>query len=317
MVRFIDNTCTDEELHTVERWLAESPENPRRLFELERTAMLAGSLRNDNRTRNRVYTTIKERIEREDALRRRSRRLNIMRWSAAAAMIAGLAVMVKIFVLGPSVNMVTVAALEGSKEVILPDSTHVWLNRDATLRYPETFAKADERKVELKGEAYFDVTHDASHPFVVEGERMDIKVLGTQFNFNSSLESTSTVSLIEGSIEVTPRTNSDGIVLSPGQKAVFDPATGRMKVSEYNTVLDAVWRDGIIPFTNAPISEIALTLEQMYGVRITLLGDTGSTSTYSGGILRYESIDSTLMMLCNTLPITYSVKGTEVTIAIK
>ena len=56
MVRFIDNTCSDEELHTVERWLAESPENSRRLFELERTAMLAGSLRNDSRTRNRVYT---------------------------------------------------------------------------------------------------------------------------------------------------------------------------------------------------------------------------------------------------------------------
>ena len=55
----------------------------------------------------------------------------------------------------------------------------------------------------------------------------------------------------------------------------------------------------------------------MYGVRITILGDPSSSSTYSGGIMRYESIDSTLMMLCNTLPITYSVKGTEVTIAIK
>ncbi len=316
MVRFIDNTCSDEELHTVERWLAESPENSRRLFELERTAMLAGSLRNDSRTRNRVYTKIKERIEKEEALRRRTRRLSFIRWGAAAAMIAGIAVMVKIFVLGPSVNMVTVAALGGNMEVTLPDSTHVWLNRDATLRYPETFAKT-ERKVELQGEAYFDVTRNPNRPFIVEGERMDVRVLGTQFNFNSSLETLSTVSLIEGSIEVTPRTSSDGIVLSPGQKATFDPKTGRMQIAQANTILDAVWRDGIIPFTNAPISEIAVTLEQMYGVRITILGDPSSSSTYSGGIMRYESIDSTLMMLCNTLPITYSVKGTEVTIAIK
>lgn len=316
MIRFIDNTCTDEELGAVERWLAESPDHAAQLFELERTAMLAGTLRGNAACRNRVYRKVRERIEEQQASRRRRMRMRIMRWSAAAAVLVGVAFLVGFLMGRPQVEILTVTADSGSLEVTLPDSTQVWLNRGATLRYPAMFA-ASARRVELEGEAYFSVTKEPERPFEVKGERVGVRVLGTEFNFCSSRTGLSSVSLIEGSVEVTHGNAHDGIVLAPGQKAVFDPATGRMQVTETNTVLDAVWRDGIIPFTNAPISEIAVTLEQMYDVHITILGDAEGGSTYSGGILRYECIDSTLMMLCHTLPITYSVKGAEVTIALK
>lgn len=310
--KFIDNRCSDEELILIRRWIDESDENARLIFELEETAMLAESLNPDKSQYDRIWASIKDKISSDKLRQRKRRRINILRWSSAAAVfIAIVLVGVMFFTRQPQINMIELKAGNETMAVILPDSTKVWLNRNASITYPEAFA-GDSRNVSITGEAYFEVTRDPSRPFTVAGKWLDVTVLGTKFNFNSSADSENTVSLLEGKVEVVAGHNRDGVVLAPGQKAEFNPHNGQMSVTSVNTVLDAVWHDRLIHFHNATIQEIASDLEELYNVEITIRPSVDRTRTYSGVTVSYESVDSTLSALCATLPLVYDRHGQNV-----
>jgi ferric-dicitrate binding protein FerR (iron transport regulator) len=133
---------------------------------------------------------------------------------------------------------------------------------------------------------------------------MSVRVLGTKFNFK-----TSQVSLVEGSVEVRGLHDEGMLVLQPGQRAEIDPATQRLKVSEVDAALEAVWHDDYIPFHNASIAAIAQTLEAVYGMEVVVSDDFDPATTYSGYIRRKESIDSVLTALKNTIPMDYQIRG--------
>ena len=126
-----------------------------------------------------------------------------------------------------------------------------------------------------------------------------------------------TVSLIEGKIEVTPGKNKDGVVLSPGQKVQFNPQNGRMSISQVNTALDAVWHNRLIRFHNATIAEIAADLEELYGVEVTIRNSVDNSRTYSGSTVYYQSVDSTLEALSETIPFDFSYHGYGIIISDK
>lgn len=304
IIRFINNECSDDELRIVEAWIAESPDNANELFEMERAACLAYSLADDEKSRGRVTSLIDSKIANYDAMRRRMRRIRILRWSAAAVLV-GVITMVSVVFMRPRQRMITIDTYAECKMAILPDSTKVWVNKYSSLTYPEHFAE-NSRDIELSGEAYFEVTKDASRPFKVKGDYLTVEVLGTKFNFYTTLKKENTVSLIEGKVEVSANSSEDGIVLSPGQKVRFNPEDGRMTVTDGRAVLDAVWHNRLIPFSNSTIREIASDLEELYGVDITVRSTVDKNNTYSGASPLYESVDSTLSALCNTLPISFT-----------
>lgn len=311
MMKFITNRCSNEELRMVQQWIDESEDNARQIFELERIAMLAESLKTDKHQYDRVWNSINDKISEDKLRHNRLRRIRILRWSAAAAVFVGI-LLGSIFILRqPKVEMVELTADNGTMTITLPDSTKVWLNRYASITYPKTFAD-DHRIVSISGEAYFEVVRDISRPFTVEGKWLNVTVLGTKFNFNSVSEDENTVSLLEGKVEVVPNKNKDGVVLVPGQKAEFNPKNGQMTVSAVNTSLDAVWHDRLLHFHNATIQEIAADLEELYNVDITIKPSVDKSRTYSGETVSYESVDSTLSALCETLPLVYTRQGQNV-----
>lgn len=316
IIKFIENRCSDSELQAVRQWIDESDDNARQIFELENTAMLAGSIRADGDTRNRIWDSVTDRIADDLSRRARLRRIKIFRWSAAAAVFVGI-LLCAIFILrGPGVEMIELTADNGTISVTLPDSTKVWLKQHASISYPASFA-ADSRNVSIAGEAYFEVARDASRPFTVEGKWLNVTVLGTKFNFNSSDNKQNTVSLVEGKVEVTPNSNKDGVMLSPGQKIEFDPSNGRMAIVNTNTSLDAVWHDNLIHFHNATISEIASNLEKLYHISITIRNTVDNTRTYSGATAYYQTVDSTLEALCETLPLSFTHNESGIVISTK
>ena len=312
MMKFINNTCSDEELQMIKSWLDESDENVKELFELEQTAMYAGSLRDDTDSRRRVSAEIKRRIIGREAGRRARSRSVMLRWMSAAAAIVVIAVTSVFLFRGPDVKMLKAVALNESCSVVLPDGSTVYLSRGSELEYPEDFSS--DRKVSLSGEGFFKVTHDAEHPFIVEGEFLNVKVLGTEFNFNSNKDGQNNCSLVEGSVEVSTADNSHGVVLTPGQKADYDIATGNITVSETNAPVDAAWHNKVIPFDNATIKDIVEILVKLYKVDIKLDKNVDLSTTYSGATVFYDSIDSTLTQLTNTLPIGYTKAGTSIMI---
>lgn len=318
-IRYIRHErLSDDELKSLHDWLGESEANRRELFELERMALMSLQLGTAHQgDRERTYAKVRARIDAyEQAQREASRRLVRRQWIAWCSSVAAAVVIAFVFVwsnMHPT--MVTVFAEQESKQVTLPDGSNVWLNQYAEIQYPKNFAK-DSREVRLSGEAYFEVTHDAKRPFSVQGASLHVRVLGTKFNFNSHATFASTVSLIEGSVEVGSNSGS-GLTLKPGQKAVYDPNTGRITMEEANTKLDAVWHDGRIPFQNATIITIARTLEQLYGIEVEVSPELRHSATYSGFIVKYSSLDSTMSALTYTLPVSYTIRPGHITLRAK
>jgi ferric-dicitrate binding protein FerR (iron transport regulator) len=237
----------------------------------------------------------------------------LRKWAlgAVAAIALLLATVGLYFLLPVKPTPITFASADTPAFTTLPDGSKVWLNKHSSIIYPENFT--DNRHITLYGEAYFEVTHDKSHPFSIDGTYLDVTVLGTKFTFHSAdADSPSYVSLIEGRVKVCEANGNGCLVLKVGQKATYNPADGYITVANVNTPLDAAWHDNNIPFSNATIIQIAAALEQLYAVTVHVDSSVDTTSTYSGGALRSDSIDATLAKLANTIPIKYIYKNGEV-----
>jgi len=173
----------------------------------------------------------------------------------------------------------TLSNPRGSKviNITLSDGSHVWLNTGSSITYPVAFA-GNERKVNISGEAYFEVAHNASKPFYVTKEGMEVKVLGTHFNVNAyDDESDIKVTLLEGSVKVFPRGGSkredkSAVTLRPGQQGVLPmntTAVVKIKVVN-NTDLDAVmaWKNGLFQFDHTPMEAVLKQLGRWYDIEV-------------------------------------------------
>ncbi|WP_190811175.1 FecR domain-containing protein [Flagellimonas sp. S3867] len=158
-------------------------------------------------------------------------------------------------------------------DLVLSDGTMVKLNAGSTIKYPIQFIEGASREVEVWGEAYFDVTKDENHPFLVNANNIQIKVLGTKFNVSSYPEDEDihTV-LVEGSVQLF-NTDSEhaenSFVITPSQKASWDKELGEMTIKEVDTNIYTSWINGRIIFKNIPFKNIRKKLERRYNVTIT------------------------------------------------
>ncbi len=167
----------------------------------------------------------------------------------------------------------TVVVPEGKDvKLTLADGTQVWLNANSRLTYPTAF-HGKNREVELQGEGYFKVTHDAYHPFIVKAGNIQTRVLGTEFNVNASDVKHPHVTLVEGSVKVTScvakekGTQAVSKIIVPGEDAMMNEM-GEIKVSHVDTDDVVCWRDGIQLFNDASLRDIVLQLGSWYNVNV-------------------------------------------------
>ena len=157
--------------------------------------------------------------------------------------------------------------------VELSDGTQVHLNSGTSLRYPVTFLKDKDREVSIVGEAYFDVTTDAEHPFIVNAGALNVAVLGTQFNLSSYVEDASTdVVLIEGMVGMynDQEAVEDALALTPGLKGSFNKSEKTVVTEPVNTRVYTSWRNGELVFRNTPFKNILKKMERHYNIDIVL-----------------------------------------------
>ena len=178
----------------------------------------------------------------------------------------------------------------------LPDGTSVWLNASTEIIYPAYFS-GSTREIHLNGEAYFEVEHNASKPFIVHTETFDIKVLGTKFNVEAykGMEGFTTA-LMEGSVEVTDRKNKDKSVrLYPAQKVAF--RNGELCKSPIDNYDVYRWREGLICFKETRFADLMRQLEKNYGVRILINNEAVKEKVFSGKFRTTDGIDNALRLL--------------------
>ncbi|MBB6126521.1 FecR family protein [Mucilaginibacter lappiensis] len=197
----------------------------------------------------------------------------------------------------------------GQYQVVLPDGTRVWLNSASSLRYPTAFT-GKERRVELNGEAYFEVSKDANKPFYVKTATQTVTVLGTHFNINSYTDEAATkTTLLEGSIRVTSNTNGATVKLKPGEQAVN--TVNAIDVEENADIDEAVsWKNGKFLFRNTDLHTIMRQLSRWYDVDVEYQGNVVQKH-YRGRISRNVPV-SEIFQILKTSGINFTIDGRKI-----
>lgn len=148
----------------------------------------------------------------------------------------------------------------------LPDGSLAWLYAGSRLVYPERFATKGPRLVKLDGEAYFKVMKDRSHPFVVDCEAIQTKVLGTEFNVRHFSGEPIYVTLVTGSVEVTAA-NHLSQTLQPSQQYTYNQS--RSSIKNVDTEPFIAWREGLFYFDNQTLRDVMTEIGRWYNMNIT------------------------------------------------
>lgn len=145
--------------------------------------------------------------------------------------------------------------------VVLPDGTKVFLNTGAKIKYPVTFQKY--RKVELTGEAFFNVTHNENSPFVIQTSNAQIKVLGTSFNVCESQDSVQVV-VESGVVELTSRKTNKNIRLMKGNSGICFASTNKLVKTISADINSYAWKTNVITFNNVDLNYVSKTLSKLF-----------------------------------------------------
>ena len=187
----------------------------------------------------------------------------------------------------------------GQFRVTLPDGTGVWLNTASSLRYPTVFA-GKERKVEVTGEAYFEVAKDAGKPFIVKvNDQTEIQVLGTHFNVNAySDEATINTTLLEGAVSVNAYQHAQKLI--SGQQAQVNTAASSIRLADnVNTGQAIAWKNGIFDFNQADIKTVMRQIGRWYDVEIVYEKGAETQEQFVGEMQRSLSLTQVLKGLEN------------------
>jgi ferric-dicitrate binding protein FerR (iron transport regulator) len=204
----------------------------------------------------------------------------------------------------------------GQYKLTLPDGTQVWLNAATTLRYPVHFA-ADERRVEMTGEAYFEVAANAKAPFKVISNNQEVKVLGTQFNVNAYTDEESIkTTLLEGAVSVTNPTslNPQSAILRPGQQAQVN---GNQVTVANNVNLEQVvaWKNGQLAMENLDLKAVMRQISRWYDVEVVY--DGALPAGRFGGILDQKLYLSNIMEVLEERGVRCRLEGQKLYISAK
>lgn len=198
-------------------------------------------------------------------------------------------------------------------KLTLPDGSEVWLNAESTIKFPSSFITG-ERRVELSGEAYFKIAHNARKPFTVTTGQMDVRVLGTEFNMRSYKSEATRVSLIKGSVEIiNPENKQTECRLKPGQDAWRD-SKGALHVSQVDTYSVTQWVEGFFYFDDVPLLTVLRDIGRWYNLGVVFNNSAVANSKLHFSASRKDDINETLNSLSNIVKTHISVEGTNIVV---
>jgi transmembrane sensor len=214
------------------------------------------------------------------------------------------------------VMLTTTTPLGGTYQVTLPDGSKVWLNAASSLKFPSTFVHADnqERRVELAGEAYFEVSKDQQHPFAVYSRGQKVQVLGTHFNINCYQDEESVkTTLLEGSVNISPLKGGNDVVLRPDQQAVLAD-NNRITVKEIDAEVAIDWKNGDFIFKGESLESAMRKVARWYNVDVVYGPGAPKDLLLIGSVSRSRSILAVLELLERTGTVKVKAEGRKITI---
>jgi ferric-dicitrate binding protein FerR (iron transport regulator) len=196
-------------------------------------------------------------------------------------------------------------------EITLYDGTKVWLNSGTELKIPLVF-NGNQRKIFLKGEAFFDVAKIKEKPFIVNAGQMDIEVLGTRFDVCAYPDDQELYATLEdGEIRAINLQTGEEIRMLPGYQAILNLKSQKFELQQVDTRLYTSWKENRLQLENAPFFEVIKRMERWYDVKIHVdpTIDTGERYTMT---IKTESLREMLRLISITTPINYEIKENQV-----
>jgi transmembrane sensor len=210
----------------------------------------------------------------------------------------------------------TISTAKGNQyQLILADGSKVWLNASSSLRFPTAF-DGNERRVEITGEAYFEVARNAAKPFIVSyssagNDKGEVQVLGTHFNINSYADETEVkTTLVEGKVNV--KHGGASVLLLPAQEAVFNKTGKQFKVNPADVEEAIAWKTGMFEFRDADLPAIMRQISRWYDVEIQYIGHV-SSKQYNGAIRRQATLIQVLEIL-KQAGVSFTLNGKQLTV---
>lgn len=202
----------------------------------------------------------------------------------------------------------------GQFQIQLPDGTKVWLNAASAIKFPTTFFGLTERKIELKGEAYFEVTKRGI-PFIVQTERQRVEVLGTHFNVNAYRDGGAVkTTLLEGLVRIVvpDMVKSEAYILKPDQQAIL---TDRgIHISQVDAEQAIAWKAGIFMFDGEHLDVIMQKIARWYDIDVSFENEELKDKVFSGSFSRFTNVSSALQKIELTRAARFMVKGRKITV---
>jgi len=202
---------------------------------------------------------------------------------------------------------------KGQYQLRLPDGTKVWLNAESSIHYPTGF-RGKERRVQITGEAYFEVTHDKEMPFVVERGDMQVEVLGTHFDVNAyNDEGDIKTTLLVGKVKVTKTTANvqQSFILKPGEQAVI-PNSNKIQVQKADVDNVVAWKNGLFHFESADIKTVMRQLARWYDVDVVYEGAAVKNDPLFVEISRNTRLSDVLKVLQESGSAKFSIQGRKI-----
>lgn len=195
---------------------------------------------------------------------------------------------------------ITATVDEPGKSYTLPDGSVVELNSDAKLRYSKKFGK-NNREIILIGEAFFDIKHDQSKPFVIQAGDARIRVLGTSFNVNANTTNKDVeVFVTSGLVELSEKRNEDNRqLIQPGNIGILHNKEITVAPADENSL---AWKTGVLVFNETPLDEAIVLLGKFYKVPVVLKGDGMDAIKIVGDYTHDDPLDSIIQIIAKGNP---------------
>ena len=322
---YLTNSLTPEEMQSFQEWLNASEENRKYFSDIQEVWIAASNEADDVHSFNkdRAYQLFLRRTGEttQQGINKR-KAFQLRPWMYAAAMtiivfICGtIAFQTGKSVIRKQLTQISIEAPYGSKtKLYLPDGTLVWLNAGSKMSYAQDFG-INERALNLTGEAYFEVTKNKHIPFKVHTDELDVKVLGTKFNFrNYQDDLEAKVCLLEGKVALS--TQQKETILHPDQQALLDKKTGKLLISNTKAAYSAEWTNDRLYFDEALLPDIVKELERSYNIKITIADAALNSVRFYGNFRRREqSIREIMDVLSSTDKMTYTIEGKNIVITL-
>lgn len=201
-------------------------------------------------------------------------------------------------------EMTVTTPMGGQYQVILPDGTHVWLNAGSILKFPAVFAST-ERKVELSGEAFFEVQHNAKKPFRVVSKGQIVEDLGTAFNINAYTDEPGIkTTLLSGAARV------NGLTLKPNEMAIVSQNTTKITTADLEKEL--AWKKGDFVFRDDDFRTVMRKVARWYDVEIIYADNAPYQLKLAGWIPRSKNISSILSLMQSTGKVHFKINGRRI-----